>query len=296
MSKVSVAVIGLNGFLGKPLLAALESGKFDDKLQFPIKAITRKETPSTDKVQYVVGTLDEANIDAIAEQIKGIDVIVELVHPTPELFAATEKLASLVKPKLYVPSQFGTDLIQVDTYSPGFLGAKTEHSKKLRALGVKVVDVITGFFFAPGAFLYEIVGHVGIDPATKTVVQRGAPETKIAVSSLPDIGYAVASIITKDPSTLPDTIRIQSDTITFQDVINRYEKDHNVKLTVTETISKEESLEDLKKRIAAGFKPSDFLIYLQIIAAQGLDKGLSFSEIHNELVNPGESLWKWSKY
>ena len=43
MSKVSITIIGLNGFLGKPVLAAINSGIFDDKINFPIKAITRKE-------------------------------------------------------------------------------------------------------------------------------------------------------------------------------------------------------------------------------------------------------------
>ena len=43
MSKVSITIIGLNGFLGKPVLEAINSGIFDDKINFPIKAITRKE-------------------------------------------------------------------------------------------------------------------------------------------------------------------------------------------------------------------------------------------------------------
>ena len=55
MSKVSIAIIGLNGFIGKHVLNAINSGVFDSKIQFPVKAITRKEgSQSTDKIKYIV--------------------------------------------------------------------------------------------------------------------------------------------------------------------------------------------------------------------------------------------------
>ncbi|KAK6202532.1 CIP1 protein [Scheffersomyces amazonensis] len=296
MGKVSVAIIGLNGFLGKPVLEAINSGKFDDKLQFPIKALTRKEQPSTDKIQYITTDISDETVSSIGESLKGTEVIVELVKADPTLFGVIEKVVAEVKPKLFVPSQFGTDLIQVDDYAPGFLALKTQHSANVRKLGVKVVDVITSLFAVPGAFLYEIVGAVGIDPTTNTIVQRGDASSKFSISKLEDIGLSVVSLITLPISELPDTVRVQSQVISFQDVYDRYEKDHNVKLTVKEKYTKEEALAELKSKYAAGFEFKDFLFYLQAIAAQGVDKGLYFSEVHNELVNPGEKYWKWGKF
>lgn len=296
MSKVSIAVIGLNGFLGKPVVDAIESGKFDDKIQFPIKAVTRKEKPSTSKIEYVVAQLDDEHIDDVAAKLKGTDVIIELVAPNPQLFLTLEKVAAKVQPKLYIPSQFGVDILQIDAYARGFLAIKTEHSTKLRESGLKVVDFVTGFFAEPGAFLYEIVGVAGIDPATKTITQRGSPDSKISITKLPDIGYSLVSLLTQDPATLPDTVRISSQVITLQDVIDKYEANHDVKLSVVKTISKEDTLKDFQDRLAAGFNFADFFFYLQAVATQGLDKGVLFSEVHNELVNPGESLFKWGKF
>ncbi|KAK6460613.1 hypothetical protein DFJ63DRAFT_320772 [Scheffersomyces coipomensis] len=296
MGKVSVAVIGLNGHLGKPVLEAINSGKFDDKIAFPIKALTRKEQASTDKIQYITTEINDETVSSISKSLEGTDVIIELVQPSPDLFATIEKIVKEVKPKLFVPSQFGTDLIQVDKFAPGFLGLKTQHSENVRKFGIKVVDVITSLFAVPGGFLYELVASVGVDTATKTVVQRGEPTDKFSITKLEDIGFTVVSLITLPIDKLPDTLRISSDVISFQDVIDKYEKSHDVKLTVTKTISKEQTLKDLQEKYATGFEFKDFFFYLHSIAALGLDKGLYYSEVHNELVNPGEKYWKWGKF
>ena len=95
---------------------------------------------------------------------------------------------------------------------------------------------------------------------------------------------------------MPDTIRIASDRITTKDVIDRYSKDHNVELKVVSEQSAEDAKKEFAESLKAGFDGGKFLWYLQVIAAQGLDKGLLSSKLDNELVNPGESLWKWGKY
>ncbi|KAK6458409.1 uncharacterized protein RJT20DRAFT_133842 [Scheffersomyces xylosifermentans] len=296
MSKVSVAIIGLNGFVGKPILEAIESGKYDDKLKFPIKAVTRKETPSTNKIQYVVGSLEDDRVEELSEKLAGTDVIIELITPDPNLFAVIEKIVLNVKPKLFLPSQFGSDIDQVQEYAPGFLAVKKDHSERLRAKGIKVVDFVTGLFAVPGTWLYEWVGAAGADVESKTVVFRGDPQTKISITKLFDIGNSVVSLITLDPSTIPDTVRIESDEVTFQDIIDRYEQTHNVKFDVVKHISKEDALVEFRESVSKGFDRNQIFYYLNAIASQGLDKGLNYSENHNELVNPRESLWKWGKF
>ncbi|EMG47387.1 hypothetical protein SBY92_002824 [Candida maltosa Xu316] len=297
MSKVSIAIIGLNGFLGKPVLEAINSGIFDSKIEFPIKAISRKEPESKDsKIEYVISPIDADSIDTLSQKLTGTDVIIELTGPNPELFSNIEKLVEKVKPKLFIPSQFGTDLGQVDTYAPGFLALKQQHSENVRKLGVKVVDIITSLFAVPGAFLYEWVGAVGIDPQSKTVKLIGGADSKIHISKLEDIGNTVLSVATKDPKSLPDAVRIASDEITVQTVIDRYSKDHSVELKVVSTQSAADAKKEFADSLKAGFDHDKFLWYLNVIIAQGLDKGLLFSKLDNELVNPGESLWKWGKY
>ena len=299
MSKVSITIIGLNGFLGKPVLEAINSGIFDDKINFPIKAITRKE-PETknDKIEYVVSEINEESIKStLSQKLSGTDVIIELIGPNPEAFANIENLVDAIKPKLFIPSQFGTDIPKVDEYAPGFLGIKTQHSENVRKLGVKVVDIITSLFAVPGAFLYEWVGSTGINADDKTVKLIGDINQQFDISKLEDVGKAVLSIATNpNPRELPDTIRIGSDRITVKDVIDRYSKDHNVELKVVSEQSAEDAKKEFTESLKVGFDGDKFLWYLQVIAAQGLDKGLLSSKLDNELVNPGESLWKWGKY
>ena len=296
MSKVSIAIIGLNGFIGKHVLNAINSGVFDSKIQFPVKAITRKEgSQSTDKIKYIVSpetSPDDANL---IDSLKGVDAIVELTGPNPELFSKIEKIVEKVKPKLFIPSQFGVDIAQVNSYAPGFLALKTQHSQAVRKLGIKVVDIITAFFAVPGSFLYEQAGGVGI--TEKGVNLIGDIDQKFHVSKLEDVGNVVLAVATHQPySDLPDTIHVASEVITVKDVIDRYEKSKGIKLDIISKKSAEEGKKEFVDKLNAGFNPNDFVFYLQVIVAQGLDKGLYFSKLDNELFNPNESLWKWGKF
>lgn len=296
MSKVSVAIFGINGTVGAPLIKAIQSETFAGKFQFPILAVTRdvSKVTSTDKVKYVEG--DYANATALAEKLKGTDVIVELVKPDPQIIANVEKVVALVKPKLFVPSQFGVALPDAQKIFPGILALKTEHSKNVRALGIKVVDVYTSFF-AEGAWLYEIIGHVGADLESKTVTYFSSPDVPFTYSSLTDIGRSVASLITKPVGELPDEVRIESGKITAGQVVQRYEETHDVKFTVKEVVPREEVLKRAKEEWAAnGFQPAKFLYYLQVVSSLGEGYGTLFSKNDRELVNPGESLWTWAKY
>lgn len=294
MSKVSIAVIGLHGFIGKHVLAAINSGKFDDKIQFPVKAITRKnDSKSTDKIQYVHAP--ELSDPKLATELKGTDVLIELTTPAPDVFSNVEKLIEAIKPKLFIPSQFGTDIPQVDTYAPGFLTLKSQHSENVRKLGVKVVDIITSLFAAPGAFLYEWVGAVGVTEQGVNVI--GDINQKLHISKLEDVGNAVLAVATFQPiKDLPDVVHVASDTVTVKEIIDRYSASKGKDLKVISEISAEEGKKQFVDKLNAGFNPKDFFFYLQVIVAQGLDKGLYFSKLDNELLNPNESIWKWGEF
>ncbi|QFZ27189.1 putative eugenol synthase [Clavispora lusitaniae] len=295
MSKPSVAIFGLNGTLGAPTLNAIQT-TFADKFSFPVLAVTRdtSKVTSTDKVKYIKGDYINGTSE-LAEQLKGTDVIIELVSPNPDLFAAIESIVTQVKPKLFIPTQFGCDLEAAAKTFPGFLGIKKAHSDKIRETGIKVVDVYNGFF-AEGAWLYEIIGHVGADLESKTVTYFNSPSLAFSYSSLKDVGLAIASVASKPVSELPDKVRIQSGTVTFEEVVKKYEETHNVKLEVKEVVPKEEVIKQSKEVWGQGFNPAKFLYYLQVLASLGPDGGVTFSSNDDELVNPGESLWKWTKY
>ncbi|CCG25257.1 hypothetical protein CORT_0H01440 [Candida orthopsilosis Co 90-125] len=296
MSKASIAIIGLNGFLGKHALNAINSGIFDSKIQFPIKAISRKEgSTSTDKIQYIVSPETSAEDAHLIESIKGVDAIIDLTGASPEASAKVQKLVAKVKPQLFIPSQFGTDIHQADAYAPGFLVSKTQTSEAIRQLGIKVVDIYTSIFAIPGLFLYEMVSPVGIHEDGIHLI--GDINQKFNVSKLEDVGNVVLAVATHKPyADLPDTIHVASDTITVKDVISKFESAKGIKLDLVSEKTAEQGKQEFLAKLNAGFNLSDFVFYLQVIIAQGLDKGLYFSQLDNELVNPNESLWKWSKY
>ncbi|KAK6454733.1 CIP1 protein [Scheffersomyces xylosifermentans] len=285
MAKISIAIFGVNGYLGKHFIEAIESGRYDDKVEFPIKAI-----------QYIAKVLPDDTIQSISQVLSGIDVVLELLSHTDELFKLMEKFVSIVRPKIFIPSQFGFDISQVDTYAPGYYPQKKLHSERIRSLGIKTVDVFTSFWAVPGDFLYETVGFAGIDPESNTITERGDPHSLFGISKLEDVANSVLILVTLDISLIPDTFKIHSDIVSFHDIIDRYESTHNVKLQVVKRMTKEEAAADLKERLARGFDFQDINLYLQTIGTQGLDRGAYSSELHNELVNPKETLWKWGKY
>lgn len=295
MSKVSIAVFGLNGALGKPTLEALKSDVFAQKFQFPVLAVTRDSSKYTsDKyVKYITGDY-VSNQDQLIEELKGVDVIVELLRPSPELFAATEKIVTLVKPKLFIPSQFGVNLEDASKVFPGFLQLKRVHSDNVQKAGVKVVDIYTSFF-AGGAYLYDVITHVGGDAATKTVTYFGSPDSEFSFTSLADVGRVIASLASKASSDLPSKVSVESGKLKVSEVVERYEETHDIKFDAKQ-VPVDEVLKEANEVWSQGFNPAKFLYYLHVFIGAGLDHGALFSKNDDELVNPGESLWKWDKF
>ncbi|PVH14832.1 uncharacterized protein CXQ87_005108 [Candidozyma duobushaemuli] len=289
-----IAVFGLGGFLGAPVLEALESSSFSDKINYPVLAVTRDDSKykSTDKVKYVKGDTAK-DVDALTKELSGVDVIISLVSPSPDLNAAIEKIAAAVKPKLVIPSQFGVDIEESQQVFPGFLGIKQDHSKKLRDAGLKVVDIQTGLFGTADSFVEHIAPLVGANAETKQVKYLGSPKFEFSYSILSDIGKAVAAVATSNPSSLPDQLRIQSGTISQEAIVAKYGKSKSIEFSATE-VSKEDALAEAKKVWAEGFDGSKFLYYLQAIISQGEEKGLWFTKDDNEVVNPKGASWKWT--
>lgn len=294
-SMSSVAIIGINSVVAPQLIEALEGSVFAGKFHYPIKAITRSTEgkTSTDKLKYIVANYDDPKL--VVKELQGTDVIISLVTVNPNVIQTVETIVKEVKPKLYIPSQYGVDVKTVSTYIPGLLNIKDDHSENLRKAGIKVVDVYTGFFSFKKSWLYEIVPHIGIDAEKKEYVARGDLNTKITYTNLTDLGLAIASIASRPTENWPQQVKIESGKVAVKDIIERYEKDHGVKLTQKEAISKEDTLKQVYEKLK-NFSPADFVFYLHAIAAQGEGRGASFTENDDELVNPGEKLWKWTEY
>lgn len=293
----SIAVFGSNGALGAPLIAALESPAFKDSYKKPILFFTRDTAgkKDSDAIKWVAGDL-VGNPEGVAAQVKDVDVIISLLPYSPTVFGAIEQVVTLAKPKLYIPSQYGTKVDAPQKYFPGFLKGKLDHSEAVRAKGIKVLDIYTSLFVG-GPWTYEINGHLGIDTAAGTVTYIGSPDQKVSFTKLEDIGRTIASLATRNIADLPSEVRVQSGFLTPAEAKELWEARHDAKLEVKESIPKEKAAADAKEEWAKnGFQPEKFLYYLNVLIAQGRDGGLLFESNDNEFVNPGESLWKWEKF
>lgn len=297
MTKPTIAIFGSNGALGAPTIAAFESETFKDKVQAPVSVFTRSAAGKTnsDVIQYVEGDLS-ADPEGIAEKVKNIDVIISLLTFSPEVSEAIEKVVSIAKPKLYIPSQFGSNVVVGNQIFPGFLAGKDEHSQKLRSQGIKVVDIHTSVFVG-GPWVYEINGHFGLDTASKSVTYLGSPDAEVSFTHTIDIGRTIAAVATKDPAELPDRLDVRSGTISAAQVVKLWETRHNTTLDVKAIIPKEQALAEAKEEWNKnGFVPEKFMYYLNVLIANGSEAGLLEGESGSEFINPGESLWTWEKF
>ncbi|ODQ81882.1 hypothetical protein BABINDRAFT_160113 [Babjeviella inositovora NRRL Y-12698] len=296
--KPIVAIFGSNGTLGKPILDSLTSSEFSSRFQLPIRVITRSKEGKQDSaaIKYYEASVDDTS--SFKDVLDGTSVFVSLVGHAVDGKAILSIIKAAPSLKVYIPSQFGSDLDNTGYLPiPAFTG-KTAHSVAAREQnpGLKVVDIYNSFFIAPGAWLYEIVGHVGIDPESKTATIRGDPAFKFNVSSFPDIANTVAVVASTPPATLKDTIKVYSDSVTQEDVISKWEQSHDVKLE-RKYVSAEDTLAEAKAKLADGFNFKDFFFYLQTFLSQGEGKGLAYhADNDRELLNPDESLWKWTKF
>ncbi|ODQ78865.1 hypothetical protein BABINDRAFT_162537 [Babjeviella inositovora NRRL Y-12698] len=294
--KPTVAVLGSNGVLGKPVIEALSSEPFSSKFQLPIRVITRSkgDRHDSEEVKYYTASLDDTA--SFKDAPHGADVLISLVGNGADPADILDVLATAPSLKVYLPSQFGTDLENTQ-YLP-VLAGKTNHTKQARTQNpnVMVVDVITSLFAQEDLFVYERPQISGANLENKTATFRGDPAFKFNVSKFPDIGKSVAVIASTPVEKLKDTIRIYSDSVSQEEVVSQWEKAHGTKLERS-SISAEETLKEAKDKLTGGFKGSDFVFYLQTFISQGEGRGLAYHNIHDrEFVNPGESLWKWETF
>lgn len=214
MSKPSVAVFGINGALGDSTIAAFLSPTFTEKFSLPILAVTRDASQKTsdEVVKYVQGDLQNAP-DALAATLTGVDVVVSLVGALPANFASLEQILASIKPKVYIPSQFGIDIPAASSVFPGLLGIKEKHLENARQLGIKVVDIST-LLFAGGHWLRHVIGQVGRNVEEKSVRYLGSPESQFSYTTITDIGNVVASVAFKaidSPADFPNHLNINRD-------------------------------------------------------------------------------------
>lgn len=112
----------------------------------------------------------------------------------------------------------------------------------------------------------------------------GSANTKTAFTSLGDIGKAVASLARISPSEIPDDLRIVGANVSLKEASEAMTAVSGNKIEL-----KEIELGPYKKETTKRTE-GDPAAFIRFVMGDG---HLDFTENNNELVNPGEKLWKW---
>lgn len=187
--------------------------------------------------------------------------------------------------KLYFPSEFGVDH-SVHDFKQAFWDAKKGHSEEVKKIApeIKVSRVYVGLFTED-----SISPWCGFDTKEKRFECVGSPDTKISFTTREDSGKVMAALAALSPNNVPEEIHIAGDTASFREIAAVIENVGGGPISVTQ-LDMMEFKDKLMKEPTTSPGP-----YLRFI--MGEDK-LNHSKLglgcDNELVNPGESEWKWT--
>lgn len=301
-----VALVGATGDLGNHVANVFLTSyrPFFSK----IVVIARDTTTASAKQLAAQGAeLRQVNsadpVQSFAQAFAGVDVVVSLVGNAPlECKDALFDGALKAGVKAYLPSEYGSDY-RVNDF-PGWDDvawiAKAKHVRRARELAqgkVKIVAVYTGLFLEGALGPYS--SYFGFDTKNLTYTAVGSLDAKTATTTKADIGRSLAelSLLALSPelaSQVPDDVHIAGDNVSYRDVqgIAHRVRDE-LGLNKGDIVLKSEDLEAYRATVREDQlkKPAPGpLRHIRILIAEGK---MDFSKNHNELVNPGQKVWKW---
>lgn len=270
-----VAVVGINGRIGKHVLNALVSPAFKDKISLPIHLATgnvekTKAVPAVaaSPESFKIFAVDIATGEGLDAAFAGVTVVCNTVGVTALPHAKIADAAAAAKVKVYVPAEFGS------AYEGGALGKYEPLFKtKMAATEYARSKPFKTIFVANGLVTELAFGVPGIGGFTSdTALTTYEPDAGYATTSYPDVGRAVAAIAAKSgtPAALPDVLYVRGDVLTGKKVAEIYTKVTGKKVDLTvEPAAK--LLEPAAKIVAVGHPqgPTDFPTILRTVFTQG---------------------------
>ncbi|KAI0689356.1 hypothetical protein C8T65DRAFT_711807 [Cerioporus squamosus] len=288
----TVAILGGTGDIGFRISLIFLT---EYRKQFPVVRITTRN-PSSPKAQQLAnlgGKLYKTS-DSFDDVLSGVDVVVNALPTFIPEEAKKQLLDAVVRanPKVYFLSEFGDDWRQNDFegYEHSEWGRKrvilANTQAALQGTQTKINSVYTGnfarWFFLPA---------LGIDIERNVYSPLGPASLRIAVTHEDDIARSVArlAILSLDPATaatVPNHVRISGQNVSYEDIRDAVARVKGV----PKGEIKSYDLDEYKKNLKAN--PSNFIMdFVRVLIGEGkVDWSDSNS---NELVNPGQGLWKW---
>ncbi|KAG8909002.1 hypothetical protein FRB99_000105 [Tulasnella sp. 403] len=291
MSPISIAIAGATGELGVPMTKVLLSELFFPEKINPVVVLSRN--PESKKAQELKAL--GAEIALFSEPFdpavfKGIDVFLSVLGESLSLEERNRnaKAAADGGVKVYIPSEFGFDHRNMG-FHHGLWDRKTAHERYSHTLGIKVVSIYNGMFIE-AAFM----AVYGADLTNRVYTSVGSPSHKFTVVSEEDIARStarVAILAAENPNSVPDIVRLHGQSISFHDMATAVSRESG-ELVEVKGLGYDEFKERLF-RASPGGANGNTEDYVRLF--EGTSTVSDFSqENENELVNPGQSLWKWT--
>jgi len=128
---------------------------------------------------------------------------------------------------------------------------------------------------------------LGLDTDNNLFTAIGSADGKFTLTAKADIAASIArlAVLTAaNPSSVPDHVRIAGDTKSIRELAEIFGRESGQKIQVTE-----EPVGTLHEGEGEGFPALVWIIRVTMTTGE-----IDFSEDNqDELINPGESLWKW---
>ncbi|KAG8921180.1 hypothetical protein FRC01_000377 [Tulasnella sp. 417] len=268
MSPISIAIAGATG-----------------DLVSEIKFFTRDASSAASQELLNLG-VKAIDTGISAESFKNVDVFVSVQGEGTSLEErnAYAKAAADAGVKVYIPTEFGIDYRNLPFEHP-IWGLKRAHDTYARTVSgrkLKVVAICVGLFLDD---TFPVGTVLGLDTQGKVYTAVLSSDTPVSFLSRDDIARSVARIsvlAAADPASVPDHARISGSSISYRDLAQLVGRVRGEEIKV-ETMGEEEA--------KAAIKAGNFWVALRYTMGYGLT---DFSKDNaNEIINPGESLWKW---
>ncbi|KGO36151.1 hypothetical protein PEX1_030550 [Penicillium expansum] len=282
-----VAIAGATGHLGKHVTTAFLSPGFQDKFS-EIIILSRNESCLFQQSSFQSGvklTTRRYNETNLEESLQGVQILVNTIGHAGHDFK-TKIAAALPRTniRVYFRSEFG-----VDHYGHDFAHLEWGEKKKHLANAQRVVSYMKICRVFCGLFLEDSIGPwFGLDTESGKYTSVGSFRTPVSFTSLGDVGRAVASLATMPTENIPDAVHVGGDSRSVEEIAGIMESTGAGRIDI-------ECLpyEKYKKETTAepSWDPAAYMWFL--MGDGGIAHTPAFLGDDNELVNPGQRLWKW---
>ncbi|KAL3429443.1 hypothetical protein BDV09DRAFT_180387 [Aspergillus tetrazonus] len=193
-----VAIVGAGGTVGSVIAGALLKTE-----KHTVTALTRKDSTNKLPEGVVVAPIDYNNEASIVDALKGQQFFIITVAPTAPRDTHSKLVQAAAKAGVpyIMPNGYGGDIEHVKFGQDVMLGPVAQANRdEIDKLGMKWITVCCGFWYD-----YSLAGgpaRFGFDFDKKELTIYGDGNTKTSVSTLAQVGRAVATVLSL--KVLPD--------------------------------------------------------------------------------------------